>query len=126
MNTNPSQSIGLDRADVAVPSSHAHPEVPAAVLEASRASRAETMQKNGKGMILAGFVITVVGVVLYCLACFAGGVDAGMGDILFRNAVPFARATLGILGVGTLVWLVGSFTYLRGAMDADEDANNIG
>ncbi|MBI2375685.1 MAG: hypothetical protein HYV07_16940 [Deltaproteobacteria bacterium] len=73
-------------------------------------------------MILAGFVITIVGVVLYCAVCFAGGMDADMGDILFKNAVPFAQATLAVLGLGTLVWLVGSFTYLRGAMDADEEA----
>lgn len=124
MSTHPSQSLGLDSsAEIARPNSHIQAELPAALDEASRASRAETLQKNGKGMILAGFVITIVGVVLYCLACFAGGVDAGMGDILFRNAVPFARGTLGILGIGTLVWLIGSFTYLRGAMDADEDAN---
>lgn len=72
-------------------------------------------------MILAGFVITIVGVVLYCAICFAGEVDADMGDILFDNAVPFARAMLAVLGLGTLVWLIGSFTYLKGAMDADED-----
>ncbi|MCC6900264.1 MAG: hypothetical protein IT377_14895 [Polyangiaceae bacterium] len=80
------------------------------------------MQKRGRVMIVAGFVITIVGVVLYCAACFAGGVDADMGDLLLDNAVPFARATLGVLGFGTLVWLIGSFMHLRGAMDADDDA----
>lgn len=74
-------------------------------------------------MILAGFVIAIIGVVLYCAVCFAGGMDAGKGDILFMNAVPFARATLAVLGVGTLVWLVGSFTYLQGVMDAEEEAD---
>ncbi|MBZ0274409.1 hypothetical protein K8I61_20420 [bacterium] len=88
----------------------------------STAARAESMQKTGKRMIFAGFVMTVVGVILYCAACFAGGMDTDIGDILFRNAVPFARGTLAFLGLGTLVWLVGSFTYLRGAMEADEDA----
>lgn len=74
-------------------------------------------------MVVAGFVITILGVVLYCAACFAGGTDADMGDMLLRNAMPFARATLAVLGLGSLVWLIGSFTYLRGAMDADEDAS---
>ena len=73
-------------------------------------------------MILAGFIITIVGVVLYCGVCFAGGMDAEMGDVLLRNAVPFAGATLAVMGLGTLVWLAGSVTFLRGAMDADEVA----
>ncbi|GMU63691.1 MAG: hypothetical protein AMXMBFR34_54540 [Myxococcaceae bacterium] len=87
----------------------------------SRAARAESHQRTGKVLVVAGFIVTILGVVLYCAVTFAGGVDAGMGDILFHNAVPFARATLGVLGLGTLLWLVGSFTYLRGAMDADEE-----
>lgn len=88
----------------------------------SLAARAESRQKHGRAMIFAGFVVTIVGVVLYCIACFAGGADADMGDVLLANAVPFARATLVLLGLGTLVWLVGSFIYLRGIMDAEEAA----
>jgi hypothetical protein len=75
---------------------------------------------------VAGSVITVAGVILYCVASFAGGMGAGLGDILFRNAVPFARTTLGVLGLGTLVWLAGSFAYLKGAMDADEGDEGSG
>lgn len=85
-------------------------------------SRAESLQRRGKAMILAGFIITIAGVILYCGVCFAGGMDAEMGDVLFRNAVPFGGATLAVLGLGTLVWLAGSVTFLRGAMDADEAA----
>lgn len=116
MNTNASASIGLSRGDAALPIR----AVPARA--ATRPQRAEAMQKRGRVMIVAGFVITIVGVVLYCAACFAGGMDADMGDLLLDNAVPFARATLGVLGFGTLVWLIGSFMHLRGAMDADDDA----
>lgn len=126
MNTNPSHSLGLGRSDAVLPIAGAHEEALASAPHVSRAAHAESLQKVGKGMILAGFIITIVGVVLYCAACFAGGADADMGDILFKNAVPFARATLAVLGLGTLVWLVGSFTYLRGAMDADEDAAEKG
>lgn len=90
--------------------------------EGARAARAESLQGTGKGMVIVGFVTTIVGVVLYCAVTFAGGVDADMGDVLLHNAVPFTRATLAVLGFGTLLWLVGSFTYLRGAMDADDAA----
>ncbi len=119
MNPHPSDSLEMDR-DVALPAS----SVAARRSVERPAAHAESTQKTGKSMILAGFVITILGVVLYCATCFAGGADADLGDVLFRNAVPFARATLAVLGVGTLVWLVGSFTYLRGAMDADDDATD--
>jgi hypothetical protein len=77
--------------------------------------------RMGKRMIVAGFVITILGVIGYCVASFAAGTDAGMDDVLFRNAEPFARVTLGVLGLGTLVWLIGSWTYLRAEMEADDD-----
>jgi hypothetical protein len=93
---------------------------------AARAARAESLQRSGKKMVIAGFVITIVGVIAYCAVTFAGGKDADMGDVLFRNAVPFAWTTLGVLGLGVLVWLIGSFTYLRGVMDADDEPGDDG
>lgn len=122
MNTNPASPLGLGRSDAHLPVPQEPGAASRSTTRTSQAVRAESLQRSGKGMILAGFVITIVGVVLYCAVCFAGGMDADMGDILFKNAVPFAQATLAVLGLGTLVWLVGSFTYLRGAMDADEEA----
>lgn len=86
------------------------------------AEHAEALQHHGKSMILAGFIITILGVVAYCGVCFAGSIDAELGDMLLNNTVPFARLTLGVLGLGTLVWLVGSFTYLRGVMDAEDES----
>ncbi|MCK6555940.1 hypothetical protein L6Q96_15395 [Candidatus Binatia bacterium] len=87
---------------------------------AERLARAESQQQVGRWMIMAGFVVTILGVVGYCVASFAGGVNAGISDILFANAVPFARTTLIGLGIGTALWLVGSFTYLHGVIIADE------
>lgn len=83
--------------------------------------RAESLQRNGRRLVVLGYAVTVVGIVLYCLACFAGGLRADIGDLLLNNAVPFARATLAVLGVGTAMWIVGSFTYLRGAMEDNVD-----
>lgn len=88
----------------------------------SPATRADNLQRAGQRMILSGFLIAIAGVVAYCLACFAAGMSTAMEDVLFKNDVPFARATLSVLGAGTIVWIVGSITYLRGAMDADEEA----
>ncbi|NUQ74100.1 MAG: hypothetical protein HUU21_11140 [Polyangiaceae bacterium] len=87
-----------------------------------RAIRAEGLQRDGKKMVIAGFVITILGVVMYCAVNFAGEMTDGMNGLAFRNVVPFTWGTLAVLGLGTLIWLVGSFTYLRGMMDADVDS----
>lgn len=81
-------------------------------------NRAESQQRKGKAMVVAGWVVTLLGVVLYCAATFSAGVDADMGALLTENVVPFAHATLAVMGLGTLLWLTGSFVYLKGAMDA--------
>lgn len=106
------------------PLERAHTEIVVDTPPVTKATRAESLQRTGRRLILAGFAVTCVGVILYCGVCFAGGVDADMGDILLANTVPLARATLAVLGLGTLVWLAGSFAYLRGAMDADETPPN--
>ena len=94
----------------------------AGATRADRVARARLQQRVGDKLILAGFVVTVMGVVLYCVACFAGGVDAGLAAILFDNVVPFARATLIVLGIGSALWLVGSFMCLNGMITGDEIA----
>lgn len=116
MNPHPSRSLGLEASgllDLPRPVQLELPTRPVAP--------AVALQRRGKNLIFAGSVITIVGVVLYCAVCFAGGVDTELGAILLENTIPFGRATLGVLGIGTVMWLIGSFTYLRGAMDADED-----
>ena len=123
MSTQPSPTLGLGRDAGSLPIS-VDPRARASAERATPATLAEDRQRSGKTMILLGFVITVVGVVLYCAVCFASGMDVDLGDVLLRNTVPLARLTLGVLGLGTLVWLVGSFTYLRGAMDADEESGS--
>ncbi|MBI2896803.1 MAG: hypothetical protein HYY06_24815 [Deltaproteobacteria bacterium] len=107
-----------------------NPRDPSIALEqaepVSPATLAEAHQKTGHRLILAGFAITIAGIVLYCIACFAGGMDTDMGDVLFESSEPFTRATLAVLGLGTLVWLVGSFKYLRGSIEAEDDAPGPG
>jgi hypothetical protein len=94
------------------------------VEQVSPAAHAESLQRTGKKLVIAGFVVTIAGVIGYCAACFTAGFNADMGDLLLHNTVPFARATLAVLGLGTLVWAIGSLTYLRGVMDADESSED--
>ncbi|MCC7033698.1 MAG: hypothetical protein IT179_12795 [Acidobacteria bacterium] len=124
MSTNRSSSIGVQYADTAL----SGPRRAGASGQAAVASAAdaERRQRTGQRMILAGFVIAIAGVVAYCVASFGAGMSTAMEGVLFDNDVPFARATLAVLGLGTLVWLAGSITYLRGALDADEEAGEAG
>lgn len=119
MNNDQSPPLGLQYADAALPCPRRGGGPPAEAAIAS-VTNAERRQRTGERMILAGFVIAIIGVVAYCVASFAAGMSTTLEGVLFDNDVPFARATLGVLGLGTLVWLGGSITYLRGALDADE------
>lgn len=125
MSTDRSSSIGFQYADAALPCPRRADGPPGEAAFAS-ATDAERRQRAGERMILAGFVIAIAGVVAYCVASFAAGMSTAMEGVLFDNDVPFARATLGVLGLGTLVWLAGSITYLRGALDADEEGETVG
>ncbi len=121
MNADQSSPLGIQYADGAVPHARRAGGPPG---EAARVSTtgAERRQRAGERMILAGFVIAIAGVVGYCVASFAAGTSTTMEGILLDDDVPFARAALAVLGAGTVVWLAGSITYLRGALDADEEA----
>lgn len=88
--------------------------------------RPDAQQRNGKILVVSGWVLTVASAVLYCLACFGAAADADVGEILANGSVPYARTALGVAGIGTLLWLVGSFTYLRAAMEALESGSDDG
>ncbi|HSB18767.1 MAG TPA: hypothetical protein VLD85_02030 [Anaeromyxobacteraceae bacterium] len=80
-------------------------------------TRPEVRQRQGKFLVVAGWVIAVVGVVLYCAACFADETGADLGAIVFRNAIPAARTALLVVGGGTLLWIVGSLVLLDAELD---------
>ncbi|MBL9088557.1 MAG: hypothetical protein JNM10_15575 [Planctomycetia bacterium] len=123
METTSAQPFDLGLRDAAPPVVREARIESSASLCAERIAKAKARQKAGKRLIVAGFVITIVATVLYCAACFAGGLSVPMEDILLHNAVPFARGMLAVLGLGTLVWLVGSMMFLRGAMEEGPEAS---
>lgn len=66
---------------------------------------------NGKNLVIAGFGIAILGIVLYCMASFS----VGFG----QDEPVFIKESLGIVGVGVLVWLIGTVKYLNAAIDSD-------
>ena len=70
-----------------------------------------TRIRNGKNLVIAGFVISIVGIILYCMASFSTGFG--------QDEPVFIKESLGVVGAGVLVWLVGAIKYLNAAIDSD-------
>ncbi len=82
-------------------------------------ARAEQQMRRGKQLIISGFIVAVVGIVAYCVASFTVGANLELGSALLESPGWLVGPTLGVIGLGTLLWLVGSFVYLNSAMDSD-------
>ena len=94
---------------------------------AGRLSRSERLggpekrMRDGRRLVLAGFIIAVLGIVAYCFV----GLSAPAGAEIVSGPADMIGPALGVIGIGTLLWLVGSFVFLRGAMDSDPDGSDI-
>lgn len=86
---------------------------------------AEERMRRGKRLVMGGFVVAVLGIVAYCVVCFSAAMNPELGSTLLESPGWLAGPTLGIIGVGTLLWLVGSFIYLNGAMDSDPNGPDL-
>jgi hypothetical protein len=85
--------------------------------ESDSAIATERRMRDGKRLIFIGFTIAVLGIVAYCVVGLSAptriGAVSGLGD--------FVGPSLGVIGVGTLLWLIGSFRFLSAAMDSNDD-----
>lgn len=83
--------------------------------------RTEKRMRDGKLLILIGFIVAVLGIVAYCIVGLSAparvGAVSGLGD--------WVGPSLGVIGVGTAIWLIGSVMFLRGAMDSDADTTGL-
>lgn len=82
---------------------------------------AEQRMKRGRQLVVSGFVVAVLGVIAYCVVSFSAGVNQELGSILLRTPGWVVGPALGVIGIGTLLWLVGSFLYLLGGLDSDPE-----
>jgi hypothetical protein len=87
----------------------------------SERARPEVRQRQGKILVVAGWIIAMVGVLVYCVASFAAAADVGLAAILLDGAVPAARAGLFVVGGGTLLWAIGSVMHLSASLDVPDD-----
>lgn len=80
---------------------------------------------RGKKLVIGGFVVAIAGIVGYCVACLGASIDPDVSAALLENPRWLVGPALGVIGFGTLLWLVGSFMYLSGAMDSDPNGTDI-
>lgn len=81
---------------------------------------AERRMRRGECLVITGFVLAMLGIAVYCVGA---GASEYLGASLLENPEWVIEAALGILGLGTLLWLVGLFGYLRAAMDSDPEGS---
>lgn len=77
----------------------------------SKMSLESTRMQTGQKMVFTGFGIAVIGIVLYCMAGFSA--DATQTEPVF------IKESLGVIGLGVLVWLIGAVKYMNGAIDSN-------
>jgi len=95
--------------------------VSAPLARAGASNEAVLRMRQGHRLVISGFVVAVAGVVAYCIVCLGAALNQNLGAALLESPGWLAGSMLGIIGLGTLLWLVGSFMYLSGGMDSDPD-----
>lgn len=111
-----------------VAAGHAKTYEPPSVATPTKAevyARAEQQMRRGKRLVISGFVVAVVGIVAYCVVCFSAGVNQQLASALLASPGWLVGPMLGIIGLGTMLWLVGSFIYLSGGMDSDANGPDL-
>lgn len=98
----------------------APPDTAEAAKTEARAQATRRMRR-GKLLVMSGFVVAIAGIIGYSVACLSAGVNQQLGLTLLASPGWLLGPTLGIIGLGTLLWLVGSFMYLSAALDSDPD-----
>ncbi len=107
---------------------HAKTDEPPSVATPTKAevyARAEQRMRRGKQIVISGLIVAMVGIVAYCVASFNVAVNQGLGPALLESRGWLVGPTLGIVGLGTLLWLVGSFVHLSGGMDSDPNGPDL-
>ncbi len=86
---------------------------------------AERRMRYGRKLVISGAIIAILGIICRCIVSFSVDIGPTIGVIYVRDPERFLGPTLGVIGLGTLMWLIGSFVYLNGAMDSDPDGPDL-
>lgn len=93
--------------------------------KADRYAYAERRMLLGKKIVISGFVVSTVGVIVYCAAGLNANLNQQFGDSFLDNSGWPLAVGLATIGLGTFLWLIGSFIHLKGAMGCDPEKSDF-
>ncbi len=82
---------------------------------------AEKKMILGRRMVFLGFFISIIGIIVYCMACFNQDFNEKLGGVLYNNPGSLLYPTLGTVAIGTIFWLIGSLIHLNGAIHSENN-----
>jgi hypothetical protein len=88
-------------------------------LEAREEAAVEGGREWGRKAILAGWIITMMGVVGYCFAMMRSDQSAGLLEALFSQGWLGWLSAVLILG-GVATWLAGNYAFVREVVELPE------
>lgn len=93
--------------------------------KAASYAKAEQKMKQGKFLVIGGFVIMLLGMVAYCFVSIGTETNQDFGLSFLSNSSWMIAPALLTMGIGSLVWLVGSFLYFLGGLDSDPNGPEL-
>lgn len=71
---------------------------------------------RGIWLTVGGFLVAVLGMVLYCTVCLGGETTEEFGMSFLRHGQGQVGISLGIIGLGVVMWFIGSFQQMSDLM----------
>ena len=130
MSHNSESALGLSKPDtiIRVEQPHKTSERAHTFISPSRAKAyalAAQRMRRSKWLVLSGLGVSVAGIIVYCIICFSAAIASEPSSTFLAGPRWLAGSSLGIIGLGTLMWLVGSFDFVRAAMDSDPNGPDL-
>ena len=82
-------------------------------------SNAVLQMKFGKKFITSGVVLSIIGIIGYCVTNFNMTINQIPANADVASSGSMLIPTLGTIGVGALIWLIGSFIHLKGSINCE-------
>lgn len=76
------------------------------------AQRASQTIRRGRGLVIVGWLVSMLGVVAYCLAMLDSSASIDSTSSLFQRG-PMGIIALPLLIVGTACWFIGAYKLLK-------------
>ena len=88
-------------------------------------ARADQRLRRGKQLVISGCLVAIMGIVAYCAINLMAVANQEPAAAQFQGSAWFGRASLGVVGSGAILWLLGALLYLSGGLDSDPNGPDL-